>query len=171
MRKRTTLFLSAAIGWLVAGLLYQQSPCKAEASLLSADCLPESIEVLVVFLLLASVPWFTLRSGTRLFALARSGQATRLRAFGRFALTSLVTVGAVFIAGSALVLLAQAFRWGFFSGEAGLRSIIVALLASAWALGGMAFMAILLAMRGAPKCTGADTRTPPEAAPAKDLTD
>ena len=44
---------------------------------------------------------------------------------------------------SALVLLAQAFRWGFFSGEAGLRSIIVALLASAWALGGMAFMAIL----------------------------
>ncbi len=77
MRKRTTLFLSAAIGWLVAGLLYQQSPCRAEASLLSADCFPESLEVLFVFLLLASVPWFTLRSGSRQFAAARSGQGSR----------------------------------------------------------------------------------------------
>jgi hypothetical protein len=146
LRRRTTLFLSAAIGWLVAGLLYQTLPCKDDAALLSSACLPESLEILVVFLLLASVPWFTLRSATRQLHLARTGVKSRLSAFGRFVLTALVTVGAVFIAGSAVVLLSQAFALGLFSGEGGLRVIVVALLASAWAIVGIAAMAVLLGM-------------------------
>ena len=170
MRTRTTLFLSAAIGWLVAGLLYQTLPCRDNASLLSVACLPESLEVLVVFLLLASVPWFTLRSATRLLRLARTGATTRLRAFGRFVLTSLVTVGGIFIAGSAVVLLSQALGLGLFSGEGGLRVIIVALLASAWVILGIAAMAVLLWMPVKPaKCTGADTQTDGRDKPVKDF--
>lgn len=172
MRTRTTLFVSAVIGWLVAGLLYQRLPCKDNASLLSAACLPESLEVIVVFLLLASVPWFTLRSAVLQLRLARTGAVSRLRAFWRFGMTSLVTVGGVFIAGSALVLFSQALDLGLFSGEGGLRVIVVALLASAWVTVGIAAMAVLLGMPRKPQeRTGTDTQTDRKAAPVKDSVD
>ena len=157
------------IGWLVAGLLYQTLPCKDDASFFSAACLPESLEVIVVFLLLASVPWFTLRSAVQQLRLVRTGAVSRLRAFWRFVMTSLVTVGSVFIAGSALVLFSQALGLGLFSGEGGLRVIVVALLASAWAMLGIAAMAVLLGMpRKSQERTGTETPPAGKAAPVND---
>lgn len=160
MSARKTLLVAAAIGWFVAGLLYRTSPCKGDASLLSPTCLPESLEVAVVFLLLASVPWFTIRAASRQFALVRASAATRRQAFGRYALTALMSVGAVFVAGSAVAVVSQALRLGLFSGEGGLRVVIVALLAGAWALASLVVMALVLGMRkSALECTGTDSRT------------
>ena len=90
-------------------------------------------------------------------------------AFWRFVMTSLVTVGSVFIAGSALVLFSQALGLGLFSGEGGLRVIVVALLASAWAMLGIAAMAVLLGMPiKLQERTGTETPPAGKAAPVND---
>lgn len=172
MKTRTVLAVSVALAWIVTGLLYQKLPCPENVSLLSEACFPASMEVLVVFVLLACVPWATLRSGSRHLAAARSGQASRLRSYLRFVYGALITIGAVFIAGSFAVMVSQALSWGPFAGEGGMRVMIVAMLASFWSLGAMAVMAILLSTRHQPpECTGTDTQTGVEAAPRKDSTE
>ncbi len=149
--------MSAVVAWLVTGLLYDVLPCKPETTLLLFDCLPESLEVGGVFLLVLSVPWFTLRAANKHCRLALAGSVSRVRALARFVVTSLVVVGGVFVAGSAAVLLAQGFGLPLFAGEGAARVMIVSLLASAWALTGMVAVAAVLAFRRSPPCTGTDT--------------
>ena len=170
MRTRTALLFAAAIAWVVTGLLFQSLPCRPDVPLFSAACLPESLEIVIVFLLVASVPWFTFRSATLHLLRTRAGTVSRLRAFVRYVVTSMVTVGAVFIAGFAIVLFSQAINLGIFSGESGMRVMIVALLASAWALAGILVMAVLLGMtRSVPECTGTGTQTDGKAKPVNEV--
>ncbi|MEO8202654.1 MAG: hypothetical protein ABI630_02240 [Betaproteobacteria bacterium] len=157
LKASTTFFVSVAVAWLVTGLLYDVLPCKPETTLLSVECLPESLEVATVFLLVLSVPWFTLRAANKHCRRALAGAVSRGRALARFVVTSLVVVGGVFVAGSAAVLLAQGLGLPLFAGEGAARVMIVALLASGWALAGMVSVAAVLAFRRNPPCTGTDT--------------
>jgi len=128
------LVLAAAIGWGVAGLLYQTTPCRYGESLLSAQCFPESLEVLIAIALAGAAPWLTLRAAASLKQRVKSEEYTPRRAIGRYAIAALAAFGVVFVVGFAAVIVSRWLGLGFFSGESAVRVVMIVVFALAWGI-------------------------------------